>query len=77
MRMKHEMYRDYEQGMDIPCIASKYNLSCEEARDMLGVDEDEENDNEWHRKVWRNMSSIGRYRCYWEIYSRRYTFICL
>ena len=46
MRMKHEMYRDYEQGMDIPCIASKYNLSCEEARDMLGVEEDEENDNE-------------------------------
>ena len=46
MRIKHEMYIDYEQGMDIPCIASKYNLSCEEARDMLGVDEDEENDNE-------------------------------
>jgi hypothetical protein len=46
MRIKHEMYIDYEQGMDIPCIASKYNLSCEEARDMLGVEEDEENDNE-------------------------------
>ena len=46
MRMKHEMYRDYEQGMDISCIASKYNLSCEEARDMLGVKEDEENDND-------------------------------
>ena len=46
MRMKHEMYIDYEQGMDIPCIASKYNLSCENARELLGVEEDEENDNE-------------------------------
>jgi len=47
MRMKHEMYRDYEQGMDIPCIASKYNLTCENARELLGVEEDEENDDEW------------------------------
>ncbi len=46
MRMKHEMYIDYEQGMDIPCIASKYNLTCENARELLGVEEDEENDNE-------------------------------
>tara|TARA_R100001163_G_scaffold15896_1_gene14364 strand:+ start:350 stop:490 length:141 start_codon:yes stop_codon:yes gene_type:complete len=45
--MKHEIYRDYELGMDIPCIASKYNLSCEEARELLGVEENiEENDNE-------------------------------
>ena len=47
MRMKHEMYIDYEQGMDIPCIASKYNLTCENARELLGVEEDEENDDEW------------------------------
>ena len=46
MRIKHEMYIDYEQGMDIPCIASKYNLTCENARELLGVEEDEENDNE-------------------------------
>ena len=46
MRMKHEMYIDYEQGMDIPCIASKYNLTCENARELLGVEEDEENDDE-------------------------------
>ena len=45
--MKHEMYRDYEQGMDIPCIASRYNLTCSEARELLGVEEDdEENDND-------------------------------
>ena len=36
--MKHEMYRDYEQGMDIACIASRYNLTCEEARELLGVE---------------------------------------
>tara|TARA_R110000851_G_scaffold93224_1_gene203133 strand:- start:38 stop:175 length:138 start_codon:yes stop_codon:yes gene_type:complete len=45
--MKHEMYIDYEQGMDIACIASKYNLSCEDARELLGVEENiEENENE-------------------------------
>ena len=56
--MKHEMYRDYEQGMDIPCIASRYNLTCSEARELLGVEEDdEENDNDWRR--------IRKFMCAW------------
>ena len=49
--MKHEMYKDYEQGMDIACIASRYNLTCEEARELLGVEEEENEDDgklRWH-----------------------------
>jgi hypothetical protein len=36
--MKHEIYRDYQQGMDIACLASRYNLTCSEARELLGVE---------------------------------------
>ena len=57
--MKHEMYRDYEQGMDIACIASKYNLSCEEARELLGVEEENDNeDTEKYEEICRALVGI-------------------
>ena len=40
--MKHELYKDYALGMDIACLGSRYNLTCEEVRELLGIEEDEE-----------------------------------
>tara|TARA_R100000306_G_C4327098_1_gene118249 strand:+ start:603 stop:737 length:135 start_codon:yes stop_codon:yes gene_type:complete len=44
--MKHEIYRDYQQGMDIACLGSRYNLTCEEVKELLGIEEEEENEDE-------------------------------
>ena len=40
--MKHELYRDYEIGMDIACLGSRYNLTCEEVKELLGIEDDDE-----------------------------------
>ena len=45
--MKHELYKDYALGMDIACLGSRYNLTCEEVRELLGIEEEDEELEEW------------------------------
>ena len=36
-----DIIADYEQGKDIACLASVYNLTCEEVRQIVGENEDD------------------------------------
>jgi len=36
-----DIIADYKQGKDIACLASVYNLTCEEVRQIVGENEDE------------------------------------
>ena len=40
--MKHELIKDYALGLDIACLGSIYNLTCEEVRELLGIEEENE-----------------------------------
>ena len=40
--MLDELHSDYEQGMDIACLASRYNLTCIEVECLLGIRESED-----------------------------------
>ena len=42
--MNHELIKDYALGMDIACLGSRYNLTCEEVRELLGIEEEENED---------------------------------
>jgi len=38
----HELHSDYKLGMDIACLASRYNLTCIEVEYLLGIRESED-----------------------------------
>ena len=40
--MKHELIKDYALGMDIACLGSRYNLTCDEVKELLGIEEEDE-----------------------------------
>jgi hypothetical protein len=40
--MRSEIDKLYSMGMDIPCIASRLNLTCEQVRTLLGIEENED-----------------------------------
>ena len=40
-----DIIADYKMGKDIACLASVYNLTCEEVKELLGIEEDEENED--------------------------------
>ena len=44
----HSIFKDYEQGMDVACLASRYNLTCIEVEYLLGI---REKDDEFYRKL--------------------------
>ena len=44
----HELHSDYKLGMDIACLASRYNLTCIEVEYLLGI---REKDDEFYRKL--------------------------
>ena len=38
----HSIFKDYKLGMDIACLASRYNLTCIEVEYLLGIRESED-----------------------------------